>query len=62
MPALGRLEEDHGDTGTGRGNIEAAIRPIPRFPVPPDLLARLADHADYRAALALLGYAHPQAG
>ncbi len=51
-----------GDTGgSGRGNAEAAIRPIPRFPIPPGVLARMAAHADYRAALALLGYEHPEA-
>lgn len=53
-------EKITGDTGhSGRGNAEAVIRPIPRYPVPPDVLAYMAAHADYRTALALLGYEHP---
>jgi len=51
-----------GDGASSRGGAEPRIRPLPRWPASPDLLARLGDHPDYRASLALLGYEHPVEG
>ena len=46
-----------GDVAGSRGGH--AIQPVPRRPVAPDLLARLAENEDYRISLELLGYQHP---
>jgi len=48
-----------GDVSGSRGGGE--IRPVPRRPAAPDLLATLAANADYQASLELLGYEHPDA-
>ena len=48
-----------GDVSGSRGGGE--IRPVPRRPVAPDLLATLAANDDYQASLELLGYQHPDA-
>jgi len=48
-----------GDVSGSRGGGE--IRPVPRRPVAPDLLATLAANEDYQASLELLGYEHPDA-
>jgi hypothetical protein len=45
-----------GDVAGSRGGGE--IRPVPRRPVTPDLLAAAAANADYQASLELLGYRH----
>lgn len=49
-----------GDVGGSRGGRE--IKPVARRPVAGELLAAFASNADYRAALDLLGYDHPDAG
>jgi hypothetical protein len=46
-----------GDVGGSRAGGE--IRPVPRRPAAPELLAALAANQDYRASLDLLGYDHP---
>jgi hypothetical protein len=48
-----------GDVAGSRGGGE--IQPVPRRPVPSDLLAALAANEDYLASLELLGYEHPAA-
>ena len=48
-----------GDVSGSRGGGE--IRPVPRRPAAPDLLAALAANDDYQASLELLGYQHPDA-
>jgi hypothetical protein len=47
-----------GDVAGSRGG--QSIQPVPRRPAAPDLLAKLAESADYRASLELLGYQHPE--
>ena len=48
-----------GDVSGRRAGGE--IRPVPRRPLAPDLLATLAANEDYQASLELLGYEHPDA-
>ena len=48
-----------GDGDASRGGGAAQICPLPPWPTPPAMLARLGEREDYRRALELLGYAHP---
>lgn len=54
-----RVTGDLGPIVDTRGG--GAVREIPRRPVPPALLERLAAQPDYRAALRILGYEHDEA-
>jgi hypothetical protein len=53
-----RVTGDMGPVADTRGG--GAVRDIPRRPVAPALLERLADQPDYRAALRILGYEHEE--
>lgn len=54
-----RVTGDTGPVGDTRGG--GAIRDIPRRRVEGALLERLGDHTDYREALRIMGYEHPEA-
>ncbi len=47
-----------GDTATQ--NPENEIRPRPRRPMEPDLIERFTENANYRRAIEILGYGHPE--
>ena len=47
-----------GDTATQ--NPENEIRPRPRPPMEPNLIERFTENANYRRAIEILGYGHPE--